>query len=200
MQERAATKEKGLTKQRISIPALGFLIVLGPGIAAARADWVELSNNDIVRGQVVSLDGQKVKLKSANFGEMTIPRDKVKVIGFGERPLATTPQAVGQGLDQLGSQLPSLLGNGQLNLGNGQLGQLLQQALGGGDLHETIDKTKNDLKKLQKDLKSTPEAGALDSYIQMFDLLGKLTPRSSPPAAAPKSSTAKPQPQDPGKR
>src|SRR6516162_5180408 len=87
----------GLTMQRIFAPTLGFLILLGAGTGAARADWVELSNNDVVRGQVVSVDGVKVKLKSANFGEMTIPRDKVKVIGFGERPLPTVPQAVGQG-------------------------------------------------------------------------------------------------------
>jgi hypothetical protein len=180
--------------KRICAPTLGFLILLGPGIAAARADWVELSNNDVVRGQVVSLDGQKVKLKSINFGEMTIPRDKVKLIGFGERPVQTAaPQAVGQGLEQLGSQLPSLLGNGQLN-------QLLQQALGGGDLQQTINQTKGELKKLQKDLKSTPEAGALDSYIRMFDLLGALAPHSNPPAAAPNPSSPKPQPQAPLKR
>ncbi len=84
--------------RRISAPTLGVLILLGAGTGAARADWIELSNNDIVRGQVVSLDGQQVKLKSVNFGEMTIPRDKVKVIGFGERPLQTAPpQAVEQG-------------------------------------------------------------------------------------------------------
>src|SRR5271165_7387533 len=108
--------------QRIFLPTLGFLILLGSG-TAVRADWIELSNNDVVRGQVVSVDGQKVKLKSANFGEMTIPRDKVRVIGFGERPLPAA-QAVGQGSQQLDSQLPSLLGGGQVN-------QLLQQALGG---------------------------------------------------------------------
>jgi hypothetical protein len=185
--------------QRISVATLGFLILLGLGTAAARADWVELSNNDIVRGQVVSLDGQKVKLKSANFGEMTIPRDKVKLIGFGERPLPTAaPQAVEQGSQQLSSQLPSVLGNAQVN-------QLLQQALGGrdvGDLQQTINKTKNDLKKLQQDLKSTPEAAALDSYIQMFDLIGNLAPHSNPPgpAVAPNPSLAKPQPQAPAKR
>ena len=181
--------------QRVSIASLGFLILLGPVIAAARADWVELSNNDVVRGQVVSLDGQQVKLKSVNFGEMTIPRDKVKLIGFGERPVQTAPQPVGQGLEQLGSQLPSLLGNGQLN-------QLLQKALGGDDLHETINQTKGELKKLQKDLKSTPEAGALDSYIQMFDLLGALAPHSNPqgPAASRNPSSPKPQPQPPAKR
>src|SRR5262245_8298669 len=120
----------GLTMQRIFVPTLGFLIFLGPAIAAARADCVELSNNDIVLGQIVSLDGQKVKLKSVNFGEMTIPRDKVKVIGFGEHPLQAAPQAVEQGSQLLGSQLQSLLGNGQVN-------QLLQKALGGGDLHQT---------------------------------------------------------------
>jgi hypothetical protein len=173
---------------RISTPILGFLIVLGAGTTAARADWVELSNNDVVRGQVVSLDGAKVKLKSVNFGEMTIPRDKVKLIGFGERPLPTAVQAVEQGSQQLGSQLPALLGNGQLN-------QLLQQALGGGDLHETLKQTKSELKKLQKDLKSTPEAGALDSYVQMLDLLGALAPGSNP-----HGPEGKPQPQSPGKR
>ena len=182
--------------QRISATTMGFLILLGPATAAARADWIELSNNDVVRGQVVSLDAQKVKLKSVNFGEMTIPRDKVRVIGFGDRPLQAAPVAVEQG--SLGSQLPSLLGNAQV-------GQLLQQALGGGnagDLQQTLNQTKNELKKLQKDLKSTPEAGALDSYIQMFDLLGALAPLSNPqgPTAAPKAPSAKPQPQAPGKR
>jgi hypothetical protein len=179
--------------QRISAPTLGFLILLGAGTAAARADWVELSNNDVVRGQVVSVDGVKVKLKSVNFGEMTIPRDKVKLIGFGERPLATVAQAVGQGSQQLSLPLPSPLGNAQVN-------QLLQQALGGrdvGDLQQAISKTKNDLKKLQQDMKSTPEAGALDSYIQMFELFGNLVPRGNPhgPEVAPNPLLAKPQPQ-----
>ena len=182
--------------QRIFAPTLGFLILLGAGTGAARADWVELSNNDVVRGQVVSVDGVKVKLKSANFGEMTIPRDKVKVIGFGERPLPTVPQAVGQGSQQLGSPLPSVLGNAQVN-------QLLQKALGGrdvGDLQQTINQTKNELKKLQQDMKSTPEAGALDSYIQMFELFGNLVPGGNPhgPQVAP-NSVAKPQPQPPAK-
>jgi hypothetical protein len=176
--------------KRVSSTTLGFLILLGPATVAARADWIELSNNDVVRGQVVSLDSQKVKLKSANFGEMTIPRDKVKLIGFGERPVqAAAPVAVEQGSQLLGSQLQSLLGNGQVN-------QLLQKALGGGDLHQTINQTKNELKKLQNDMKSTPDAGALDSYIQMLDLLGALAPLSNPqgPTAAPKAPSAKPQP------
>jgi hypothetical protein len=104
----------------------------------------------------------------------------------------TAVQPTEQGLQQLGSQLPSLLGNPQVS-------QLLQQALGGGDLQQTINKTKNELKKLQKDLKSTPEAGALDSYIQMFDLLGSLAPLSNPhgPSVAPNSSSPKRQPQAP---
>jgi hypothetical protein len=180
--------------KRIFAPTLGFVILLG-STAVARADWVELSNNDVVRGQVISLDGQTVKLRSVNFGEMTIPRDKVKVIGFGERPLQAAPQAVEQGSQLLGSQLQSLLGNGQVN-------QLLQHALGGGNLHETLNQTKNELRKLQKDLKSTPDAGALDSYMQMLDLLGALAPHGNPqgPAVAPRTPSAKPQPQVPDKK
>jgi hypothetical protein len=84
-------------------------------------------------------------------------------------------------------------------VGNAQVNQLLQQALGGrdvGDLQQSINKTKNDLKKLQQDMKSTPEAGALDSYIQMFELFGNLVPRDNPqgPEIAPKPLLAKPQP------
>jgi hypothetical protein len=184
--------------QRICAPILGILLWLGPGTAAAWADWVELTNNDVVRGQVVSLDNQKLKLKSVNFGEMTIPRDKVKLIGFGERPVATAALPVGQGSQPLSSQLPSLVGNGQVN-------QLLQEALGGrdvGDLRQSIKQTKDGLKKLQQDLKSTPEAGALDSYIQMFDLLGNLVPQSNPqgPGAAPNQPAPKQPAGGPGRR
>lgn len=176
--------------QRISAPILGFLILLGPGTRAAWADWVELSNNDVIRGQVVLVDGQTVKLKSVNFGEMTIPRNKVRLVGFGERPLPAASQPVAQGSQQPASQLPSLVGNAQVN-------QLLQQALGGrdaGELRDSINQTKNDLRKLRQDLKSTPEADALDSYIQMFDLFGRLVPQSNPhgPGVAPKEAPKQP--------
>ncbi len=81
---------------------------------------------------------------------------------------------------------------------------MLQQALGGrsaGDLKQTIDKTKNDLKKLRRDMKETPEAaGALDSYIQMFDVIGSLVPGSNPHDPEGPSKPAKPQQQPPAKK
>jgi hypothetical protein len=163
--------------QRISAFALGGVILLCAVSTAARADWVELANNDLIQGEVVSLDDDQLKLKSVNFGVMTIPRDKVRLIGLGDRPLPPAPQPAAQGPQQLGSQLPSLQ--------NAQLNQLLQQVLGGGgiaELQQKMNKTKDDLKKLQRDMGSTPEAEALDSYLQIFELFGNLAPRSNPPA------------------
>jgi hypothetical protein len=174
--------------QRISAFALGGVILLGAVPTAARADWVELANNDLVQGEVVSLDGDQLKLKSVNFGVMTIPRDKVRLIGLGDRPLPPAPQPAAQGPQQLGSQLPSLE--------NAQLNQLLQQVLGGGgiaEMQQKLNKTKDDLKKLQREMGSTPEAEALDSYLQIFELFGNLTPRNKPaaPKTAPKPSQPK---------
>lgn len=183
--------------QRLSAPILAIVISLGA--AAARADWVELANNDVVQGDVVSVDGEKVKLKSVNFGEMTIPRAKVRLIGLGDRPLPTAAQPAASplgspGSRQLSSQLPSLE--------NSQMNQLLQQALGiggTGDLQQQLNKTKEDLKKLQKDMGHTPEGDALNSYIQIFDLLGNLAPLANPPAprTAPHPAQPTPQPQQP---
>lgn len=148
--------------------------------STANADWVELSNHDFLQGDVISLDAEKLKLKNPNFGELTIPRDRVKIIGFGERPAApvaaAAPTAAApRSAVKLSSEIPSLE--------NKQLNQLLQEALGSGgipELQERINKTKDELKSLQRDLKSTGEGDALDGYIQMFELFGSLIPPDKP--------------------
>jgi hypothetical protein len=64
----------------------------------------------------------------------------------------------------------------------------LEKALGGGgiaELQQRMNKTKNELKGLRKDLGATPEAEALDSYIQIFELLGNLAPKAGKTAAKP---------------
>jgi hypothetical protein len=165
-----------------------FGIVVCLGSAPVGADWVELTNRDLLQGDVISLDGEKLKLKSPNFGEMTIPRDRVKIIGFGERPVSQPAQAANQ-------QSPTRLGMELPSLNNKQLNQLLQDVLGGGglpELQQQIGKTKDDLKSLQREFQSTGEGDALDSYIQMFELFGNLV---SPNKSLKPRNTAKPAPE-----
>lgn len=166
-----------LTKCFSTVAALSLLL----GTHATSADSIKLKNGDQIRGDVVSLDGKTLTIRSENFGEMEIPRSKVDVIGFGDQPLAerfpskpqTPPTSPGGG--SLGSgSMPSL----QSPEVQAQLGPLLQQAFGGGgfgglgNLQRNNQDTAEGLRELQQDLGPGPSADALDGYIKMFEMFG----------------------------
>jgi hypothetical protein len=55
----------------------------------ARADSVQLTNGDLLNGEVISLDARELRLKSEIHGQMTIARAKVAAVAFGEINLLT---------------------------------------------------------------------------------------------------------------
>ncbi len=70
---------------------LGMLCTL-PG----QADTIELANGDILSGQVISLDGKQLILKSEVLGEVKLDRKKISSIYLGEKPVRPklpTPEA-----------------------------------------------------------------------------------------------------------
>jgi hypothetical protein len=77
------------------------MCVVGAGASLAQADSVELVNGDVLNGKVVSLDDRELRLTSDIHGELTIRRDKVAAIGFGDRkitrPAAVADRATGRG-------------------------------------------------------------------------------------------------------
>jgi len=140
----------------------------------ASADSIRLTNGDVIRGRVVSLDDQQLVIESENFGKMMVPRKKVELIGLGEKPideLVTPRQTTKRGKAAGGSgSLPSLQ-NPQVQ---SQLNRLMQEALGGGmgDMQRRTREASEGLKDLQKDLGPSSSADALDGYIKMFELFG----------------------------
>jgi hypothetical protein len=60
------------------------------------ADTIELTNGDVLNGQVVSLDGQQLVLKSETLGELKLAREKVSAIHLGDKPVLTRNAAVQQ--------------------------------------------------------------------------------------------------------
>jgi hypothetical protein len=52
-----------------------------------RGDSVQLTNGDLLNGEVISLDARELKLKSEIHGQMTIARAKVAAVAFGEKNL-----------------------------------------------------------------------------------------------------------------
>lgn len=140
------------------------------------ADWIKLTNKDVVQGKIVSLNEQQLVLQSDNFGEMTIPRDKISLIGLGETPLIEPAPAAPsqQGQRSLSGEMPWL--------NNPQMNRMLQDILGNGglqDLQKNIRQSQEGLRDLQKGMDG-PSADALDAYIQMFDLFGKIAPQAQP--------------------
>ncbi len=69
-----------------------FSLAVGVALAIAgstRADSVQLTNGDLLNGEVVSLDARELKLKSEIHGQMIIARGKVAAVAFGEKNLLT---------------------------------------------------------------------------------------------------------------
>lgn len=88
----------------------------------AQADTLYLNNGDTVSGLVASVDAKMVKLNSENFGEITVPREKIRSIYFGDaKPVpavvVTTPPEANTGSTKPGQldpgynipQLPALV-------------------------------------------------------------------------------------------
>lgn len=57
------------------------------------ADTIELSNGDVINGQVVSLDAKQLVLKSKLLGELKLDREKVSAIHLGDKPVLTRQAA-----------------------------------------------------------------------------------------------------------
>ncbi len=142
----------------------------------ANADSVRLTNGDIIRGEVVSLGEQELTIKSENFGEMTIPRDKVELIALGDKSIEEMLRSTSgqQPAQQSGTSAMPSMQNPQVQQ---QLNRLMQEALGGGfggigTMQQDLQETERGLRELQQDLGPGSTADALDGYIKLFQLFG----------------------------
>lgn len=52
-----------------------------------RGDTIELTNGDVLNGEVISLDGKQLILKSDVLGEVKLDRSKVSAIHLGDKPV-----------------------------------------------------------------------------------------------------------------
>ncbi|QDU80781.1 hypothetical protein Pla110_25160 [Polystyrenella longa] len=157
--------------------SLSLLVVTSLSAGLARADWVELTNLDVISGSVVDLNKTEVLIHSDNFGEMKIPREKVSLIGLGDRPQPSAVPSVSQALPE----------SVQPNGGNAEVDRLYNEVLRGGDIQnmrKNIEQSREGLKDLQKDL-DEPSAQALDSYIKMLDFFGTIAPDAQPESSKP---------------
>jgi hypothetical protein len=175
---------------RITACCLALVTSLGAW-TAAKADTVQLINGDAIRGKVVLLDAKQLVFRSESFGELRIPRDKIELIVLGNQPLprnrdtaaATAAPSPGAGTGSVIGQVAPLL---QTPAAQQQLGPLVQQLMGAGDLRDlqkNVNTARQGLQDLKKDFGPGPESQVLDAYINMFNLF-------SPPAPA--TNTAKP--------
>ncbi|WP_164103393.1 hypothetical protein [Candidatus Laterigemmans baculatus] len=150
-------------------------------------DSVRLTNGDTIVGKVISLNGKELVIDSENFGEVKIPREKVGVIGLGDKPLSEALGAADRVPPPVSSELPSL----QSPMVREQIDRLLQQSLGGGfgNARQQMEQSRQGLKELQKDLGPGSSADALDGYIKMLEMFGA--------GAAPAPANQRPQTQTP---
>ena len=155
---------------------------------AAAADEIRLTNGDEINGTIVSLDETSLALESENFGKMTIPREKVRLIALGEdglpEPVTVSAAKVPAGAGLNAAGLGGLLGGGgdaaslQQLMSNPmvrqQLGGLLGEAMGGespAEAQRRLNESRRGLKDLADDLGGI-EGEAMKSYLKMFDVLG----------------------------
>jgi hypothetical protein len=66
--------------------ALGLLFG-GANTASLRAEIVKLANGDTIHAKVVSIDDKQVVLESEILGRITLPREKVAAVVFGDAAL-----------------------------------------------------------------------------------------------------------------
>lgn len=68
---------------RRAIVIVAVFLLSAPALLL-RADTIELVNGDVINGEVVSLNDKEVKVKSDVLGELSINREKVIGISFGD--------------------------------------------------------------------------------------------------------------------
>jgi hypothetical protein len=88
-------------KLAVFVPAVLAIIV-----APARADTVRLTEGDTLHGKILSVDAKEVKLQNKALGTLTIARDHVQVIAFGDAPLEA-PSAAHDGSSGRGKASPA---------------------------------------------------------------------------------------------
>lgn len=169
---------------------------------SAKSDTVQLLNGDAIRGKVILLDEKQLVFRSENFGDLRIARDKIELIGLGNKPLpsvrqtsASPPGAAGTG--SLLGQIAPLL---QTPAAQQQLSPMVEQLLqsgGLGDLQKNLNNARQGLQDLKKDFGPGPESQALDSYLNLFNLLSPSEAPSTPPQKAPHSPSAPAKPTSP---
>lgn len=77
----------------LGVTALGLGMML---VLPVMADTIEMTNGDVLNGQVISLDGQQLVLKSELLGELKLARENVSAIHLGDKPVLTRNAAVAQ--------------------------------------------------------------------------------------------------------
>jgi hypothetical protein len=167
------------------------LLLLAIALAAPGlgwADYVQLVNGDMLHGRVLGLDEKQLRLESDVHGKLSIPRDKVVAITFGERkpvPAAVpaAPAASAGGLDDILQQLRAGAGGagdaGELQklmplLSNPSAMKFFQDKVGGlkdGSLSvQDIRREAIRARDMVKDLKLGPDAEqALAPYLGILD-------------------------------
>ncbi len=85
-----------------TVLGVGLLATLLAG--ATVADTVRLTDGDILHGTILSMDAKQVKLQTKVLGTLTIGRDQVQMMAFGEAPLEAPSAAHEKGA---GAKTPS---------------------------------------------------------------------------------------------
>lgn len=184
----------------------GLAFSCGLAASAVRADTVQLVNGDTVSGQVVAMDAKQLKLTSKLLGNLSIEREKIRAIFFGDAPPASmgrpeeakqppggaSPEDVvrqlrQQGLDesvrsQLQREFPLLGASGPQQYFNDTISGLISGKLSLQDIRKDAINARTQLLDLQKDL--GPEAAAaLSPYMGILDrFIRETEPPQSQPA------------------
>ena len=67
-----------------SAPLIAWVTLFTVSVVPSRADWLQLSTGDAIKGELLEMSLQQVKFRHEVLGEITIPRDRVHAIVFGE--------------------------------------------------------------------------------------------------------------------
>jgi hypothetical protein len=107
-----------------SIVAIAAALLI---VGWSRADSVQLTNGDLINGEVISVDARELKLKSEIHGQMTIARAKVSAVAFGEKNLLTelaeaAKAAARQAANDRAGGKAERVGGGWVQSGSGKAG------------------------------------------------------------------------------
>jgi hypothetical protein len=176
--------------QEQHMPSRIAVVLLAAALSAAlvrpaKADTVQLSNGDVLRGKVVSLGEKQLVFRSESFGEIKIERAKVDLIALGNKPLPSARQTAGApaaapapaadgGLGSLLGGIAPLLGGASAQKGLSPGVDQLLGAGGLGDLQKNVDTARRGLQDLKKDLGNGPDSQALDAYINLLNQFGPI--------------------------